>query len=112
MENVCESRAQMHSTDGQRVTSEKMFNTRQLMFLPAVVWLHLRLERSWRHCSYKGKDDLRAGESHQSPTDHDEVKNVPQVTKIRARVEEQSQVNHLESQNKQQQNNFKKQATS
>lgn len=52
----------------------------------------------------KGKDVLRAGEGHKSSADHNEVQNIPQVTKIRARVEEQSQVNHLQSQNKQEQN--------
>lgn len=49
----------------------------------------------------KEKVDLRAGEGHQSSADHDEVQDVPQVTEIRTRVEEQSQVNHLQAQNKQ-----------
>lgn len=51
--------------------------------------------------SKKKKAGLRAGEGHQSSGDHNEVQNIPQVPKIRARVEEQSQVNHLQSQNKQ-----------
>lgn len=42
------------------------------------------------------KDDLRAGKGNQSTADHNEVQNVPQVTKIRTRMEEQSQVDHLE----------------
>lgn len=46
----------------------------------------------------QGKVDSRAGKGHQSSADHDEVQNIPQVTEIRARVEKQSQVNHLESQ--------------
>lgn len=48
----------------------------------------------------KPKADLRAGKGHQSSTDHNEVQNVPQVPKIRAGVEEQSQINHLQSQGK------------
>lgn len=34
--------------------------------------------------------DSRAGEGHQGSTDHDEVKDVPQVTEIRARVKEEA----------------------
>lgn len=37
----------------------------------------------------------RAGEGHQSSADHNEVQNIPEVTKVRAGVEQQSQVNHL-----------------
>lgn len=44
--------------------------------------------------------DLRAGKGHQGSADHNEVQNVPQVTEVSARMEEQSQVNHLESQKK------------
>lgn len=51
------------------------------------------------------RNDLRAGEGHQGPTDHNEVKNVPQVAEIRAGVEEQAQVNHLCSREIQEQNN-------
>lgn len=83
--------------------SQKYCNTR--LFEHVVVWLHPFLH-IMLCCDQrvKGKDDLRAGEGHQSSADHNEVQNIPQVTKIRARVEEQSQVNHLQSQNKQEQN--------
>lgn len=43
------------------------------------------------------REDLRAGKGHQSSADHNEVQDIPQITKIRARVEEQSQVDHLQS---------------
>lgn len=62
------------------------------------------VERMWRyhvHCQpeleLEEKEDLRAGKGHQSAADHNEVQDVPQITKIRARVEEQSQVDHLQS---------------
>lgn len=86
--------------------SQKYCNTR-LLFEHVVVWLHPFLLLCSESCCdqrVKGKDVLRAGEGHQSSADHNEVQNIPQVTKIRARVEEQSQVNHLQSQNKQEQN--------
>lgn len=40
--------------------------------------------------------NLREGKSHQGPTDHNEVQDVPQVTEVGARVEQQPQVNHLQ----------------
>lgn len=40
-------------------------------------------------------ENSRAGEGHQSSTDNDEIQNIPEVTKVRARVKEQSKVNHL-----------------
>lgn len=40
--------------------------------------------------------NLREGKSHQGPTDHNEVEDIPQVTEIGARVEQQPQVDHLQ----------------
>lgn len=48
----------------------------------------------------KKKVDLRAGKGYQSSTDHNKIQNVPQITEIRTRVQDQSQVNHLQSWNK------------
>lgn len=42
------------------------------------------------------KMHLREGKSHQGPTDHNEVQDIPQVTEVGARVEQQPQVNHLQ----------------
>lgn len=39
---------------------------------------------------------LREGKCHQGPTDHDEVQNVPQVPEVGPRVQQQSQINHLQ----------------
>lgn len=40
--------------------------------------------------------NLREGKSHQGPTDHNEVQDIPQVTEVGAGVEQQPQVNHLQ----------------
>lgn len=51
-------------------------------------------------CSGK-KSYLRKGEGHKSPTDHNKIQDVPEVTEIGARVQDQSQVNHLHRNQKQ-----------
>lgn len=43
----------------------------------------------------KNKQNLRKCKSHQRPTDHYEVQNVPQVSEVGSRVEQQTQVHHL-----------------
>lgn len=61
----------------------------------------LWLKKDWATVQeFRRKVDLRAGKGYQSSTDHNKVQDVPQVTKIRTRVQEQSQVNHLESKKK------------
>lgn len=42
------------------------------------------------------KMNLREGKGHQGPTDHNEVQDIPQVTEVGARVQQQPQVNHLQ----------------
>lgn len=62
---------------------------------------HVLVGILWGLESKRKKVGLRAGEGHQSSGDNNEVQNIPQVPKIRARVEEQSQVNHLQAQSRQ-----------
>lgn len=42
---------------------------------------------------------LREGKCHQGPTDHDEVQNIPQVPEVSPRVQQKSQINHLQGSN-------------
>lgn len=42
---------------------------------------------------------LREGKCHQGPTDHDEVQNIPQVPEVGPRVQQKSQINHLQGRN-------------
>ena len=41
------------------------------------------------------RKDLREGKGHQGPTDHYEVKNVPEVAEVGALVQDEPQINHL-----------------
>lgn len=45
--------------------------------------------------------DLREGKGHQGPTDHYEVKNVPEVAEVGTLVQDEPQVNHLRGQKRQ-----------
>lgn len=45
--------------------------------------------------------DLREGKGHQGPTDHYEVKNVPEVAEVGTLVQDEPQVNHLWGQKRQ-----------
>lgn len=45
---------------------------------------------SAKHLKY-----LRECECHQSSTDHNEVQNIPQVSEVRAGVQQQAQIHHL-----------------
>ena len=52
------------------------------------VWVQeMRRRMSWGH--------LREGEGHQSTTNHYKVQNVPQISEVRALMEEQAQNHHL-----------------
>lgn len=86
--------------DSCLLTSAKK-HTHVALFLLCGRFSHVIVRILWGLESKKEKVVLRAGEGHQSSGDHNEVQNIPQVPKIRARVEEQSQVNHLQAQNKQ-----------
>lgn len=50
--------------------------------------------------SRRRKGDLREGEGHQSTTNHYKVKDVPQVPEIRALVQDQSKIHHLQEKKK------------
>ena len=40
--------------------------------------------------------NLRESKSHQRPTDHDEVQDIPQVPEVRPGVQQDTQIHHLE----------------
>lgn len=47
------------------------------------------------HDKKAGVSNLRKCKSHQCPTDHNEVQNVPQVSEVGSRMKQQTKVNHL-----------------
>ncbi len=53
-----------------------------------------------RKDSRRQEGNLREGEGHQSTTNHYKVKDVPQVPEIRALVQDQSQIHHLQEKKK------------
>lgn len=62
---------------------------------PLTPWLAPGWGRGLKGQVEASRKDLREGKGHQGPTDHYEVKNVPEVAEVGALVQDEPQVNHL-----------------